>query len=168
MKDNTVEVERADPTEVAWRGIDSCRRGDWQEGLYWLSLATDSNPVAQELPSLYFAYLGYGMARNQGQEQEGARLCRRAIELEFHEPENYYCLAKVCLLMNDRRAAVDAIDRGLEIDSAYRELVELKQRLGMRRAPVLPFLPRQSFLNRALGKIRHQLLEGMSPNQRSR
>lgn len=161
MRDNTVEVEQADPTEVAWRGIDACRRGDWQEGLYWLSLVADSSPAQEQLPSLYFAYLGYGMARHQGQEQEGARLCRHAIELEFHEPENYYCLAQVFLLMNDRRAAIDAIDRGLEIDSAYSGLVELKQRLGMRRPPVLPFLPRQSFPNRALGKIRHRLLASL-------
>ena len=40
-----VTRETFDPTEVAWRGIELCREGDWQEGLYHLSLAAEADEI---------------------------------------------------------------------------------------------------------------------------
>ena len=159
--DNAARTLEVAPAEIAWQGIECCREGDWQQGMYWLTLAAESQirDDQQDLPGLFFAYLGYGLARYQNKFEEGLQLCQQAVALEFHQPESYVFLAQTCLLIEDRRSAIDAIDRGLEIDSAFGPLVELRYRLGMRRPPVLSFLPRSHSLNRTLGKIRHRFLK---------
>ena len=148
----------ADPSDVAWRGIELCRQKEWKEGLYWLSLAAGAKEGKSELPALFYSYLGYGVARYQKQQQQGLKLCRRAIELEFYQPEGYYFLARTHLLLGDRRAAVDIVERGLQVDSTHEWLTDLRSELGERLPPVLSFLPRRHFLNRWLGKARHRLL----------
>ncbi len=155
---NSTAEARVRPSEAAWRGIEFCRRGDWQEGLYWLSLAADVKGDTSELPSLFFAYLGYGLARYQGRMKQGLELCRRSVELEFYQPENYYFLAQTHLLTGDRRSAIEAIEGGLQVDSTHDGLSGLRDELGARLPPVLSFLPRQHPLNRTLGRLRHRLL----------
>lgn len=145
------------PSDYAWRGIELCRQGDWQKGFYWLSLAADSRVETSAVPSLFFAYLGYGLARLQGETDEGVRLCRRALELDIYQPENYYYLASALLLTEDRRSAVDVIEQGLQIDATHEGLQSLKTEIGQRRRPVLPFLARDNFLNRSVGRLRHRL-----------
>ncbi len=152
------KTAQAGAADAAWRGIELCRQGDWQEGLYWLGLAAEPGGRRDDLPGLFYAYLGYGIARYQGQQQQGIQLCQRAVETELYQPEGYYFLARTQLLAGDRRAAFDVIERGLEVDSANIELLALKDELGKRRPPVLPFLARGHALNRWLGKIRHRLL----------
>jgi len=143
--------------EVAWRGIELCRRGEWQEGFYWLSLATNVTVETSSVPSLFFAYLGYGLTRFHGEVDEGLRLCRRAVEIELYQPENHYYLAATYLLAGDRRSAIDAIEQGLQVDATHAGLRELLADMGKRRSPILPFLPRRHALNRWLGKVRHRL-----------
>jgi len=145
------------PAELAWRGIELCRRDHWQEGLCRLGEAAEAAERNEELPGLFYAYLGYGIARFQGHVEEGVRLCRRAVELEFYQPESYYYLARTYLLSNDRRAAIDAIERGFQVDAGNGDLQGLKAELGQRRPPVIPALPRRHFLNRWLGRLRHRL-----------
>ena len=153
-----VDRETQDPGEVAWRGVELCREGDWQEGLYHLSLAAEADVLTSELPGLLFSYLGYGVARYQGRVAKGLQLCRLGVQVELYQPESYVLLARTHLLDNDRRSALATIDRGLQIDATHPVLLELKQDLGHRRKPVLPFLPRRHPMNRWLGKLRHGLL----------
>ena len=140
-------------TSVAWRGIDLCREGDWQEGLYWLTHSMQS----ETLPGLGLAYLGYGLAKHRAQHKRGLELCRRAIDLDFYRAETYVLLAKTHLLLGDRRAAFDTLGRGLQIDPTDSELMTLRRKLGERKQPILRFLPRNHILNRTLGKLRHRL-----------
>lgn len=144
-------------SDLAWRGIELCRDGDWQEGFYWLSLAADATVETASVPSLFFAYLGHALARLQGQMGEGIRLCRRAVELDMYQAESYYYLASTLLLAGDRRSAVDVVDRGIQIDATDDHLKSLKAEIGQRRSPVLPFLPRRHIVNRSLGRIRHRI-----------
>lgn len=152
------EPQGAEPADIAWKGIEFCRQSNWKEGLYWLTLAAEAKESADELPALFYSYLGYGVARYQKQQLQGLKLCRRAVELEFYQPESYDFLARTHLLMGDRRAAYDVVERGLEVDSTHVGLVKLRSKLGERRPPVLSFLPRDHRLNRWLGKARHRML----------
>ncbi len=155
---NSQESQSHVPTgEIAWRGIELCRQGQWQEGFYWLSQAADVTVETSSVPSLFFAYLGHALAKLQGEVDEGLRLCRRAVDLELYQPENYYYLAATHLLAGARRSAVDVIERGLQIDATHEGLRKLKADLGQRRKPVLRFLPRHHLLNRSLGRLRHWL-----------
>lgn len=148
----------AEATELAWRGVEHCRQGEWTLGLYWSSLAAESAPRGEGLPALFYSYLGYGIARFEGNRRQGLELCRRAVELELYQPEAYYFLAETHLLMGDRRAATDVVEQGLDIDPEHRDLQALKRQLGRRRSPVLTFLPRQHRINRILGRLRHGLV----------
>ena len=152
------QLSGAKPADIAWKGIEFCRQGDWKEGLYWLSLAAEAKSDADQLPALFYSYLGFGVARYQKQKEQGLKLCRRAVELEFYQPEGYYFLARTHLLVADRRAAFDVVERGLEVDSTHDGLLALRAELGERLPPVLSFLPRHHALNRWLGMARHRLL----------
>ena len=157
MSGSRSEPKGASAADIAWRGIELCRSSDWQEGLYWLGLAADSRDGKEELPALFYAYFGYGVARYQKRPADGVRLCKKALELEFYQPEAYTFLAKTYLLMDDRRAAVDTVKKGLQVDSDHGELKQLIAEFGERRSPVLGFLSRGHPLNRLLGRMRHSL-----------
>ena len=144
--------------DLAWRGIEHGRQGEWTEALYWLSLAAEQNSGEAELPPVLYAYLGHGIARYQGKMREGIRLCQRAADLDLLQPEACRLLAETHLLTDDRRSAIDAVERGLEIDAADEELLALKRQLGDRRQPVLTFLPRNHAVNRYLGRLRHRFM----------
>ena len=118
----------------------------------------ESDGSSEDLPSEYFAYLGYGIARFEDRLREGLRLCERAVKREFYRVDNYSMLARTALLANNRRKAVVAVERGLAIDRQDQALLKLKRDMGVRRSPVLPFLSRESALNRLLGRLRHALL----------
>lgn len=162
-----VEVGSVEPQEVAWRGIELCRAGSWDEGLFVLSQALQSEGAEGRLPSQLFALLGYGLVRFQNQPEQGLRLCRHAVEVGLYQPENYYYLARTWLALEDRRAAIDALEKGLQIDSVDPALLDLKRQLGDRRRPVLPFLPRNHVLNRTLGRLRHSLLGSRQSQDRA-
>lgn len=159
-------VAAARPADVAWRGIELCRQDDWKEGMYWLSLAAGAALRPGDLPAVYYAYLGYGLARYQGKRAQGLKLCRRAIALEFYQPDSYLFLARAHLLCGERRLAHDVIQRGLEIDPGSDSLLAMLRQLGLRRTPIIRFLPRTSFVNQLLGRLRHRLLRGPRAGRR--
>jgi uncharacterized protein HemY len=141
------------------RGLALCRQGDWERGLLHLGRLAET-AERSSLPGLFYSFLGYGVARCEQRVEEGVKLCRHAIKVEFYQPENYLNLARTLLLSNDRQGAVAAVQKGLKIDPHQPQLVELARELGIRRAPVLPFLSRRNPLNRFLGSLRHTLKRG--------
>lgn len=147
---------RRETSETLERAVALCRQGDWKQGLSHLGRLAEGEDRAA-LPGLFYSYLGYGIALVEQRVHEGVKLCRHAIKVEFYQPDNYLNLARTLLLANDRRAAVDAVQRGLKIDPHHPQLVDLGRELGVRRAPVLPFLSRNNPLNRILGSLRHHL-----------
>ncbi len=140
------------------RGIECCRKGNWTEGLHHLGRIAERG--AAELPGLFYSYLGYGIALRDQRIEEGLKLCRHSIKVEFYELENYINLARTCLLAKDRASAAQAVRAGLRIDPSYPALLALQEQLGFRSSPVLPFLSRSNFLNQIFGQIRHAWRSG--------
>lgn len=138
------------------RGLALCRRGEWDLGLTELGKLAE-NDTQGDLPSVFYSYLGYGIALRQRRIREGLRLCQHAVKLEFFQPENYLNLARTYLLAENRRKAYEAVSKGLQMDRGHKGLRTLLQRMGARRKPVLPFLSRNNLVNRILGRIRHDL-----------
>lgn len=140
--------------QVCERGLEACRNGNYEEGmvdLLWLI----QGKQAKNLPSVAYSYLGYGVAKYKRNVAQGVRLCKHAIKLEWFQPDNYLNLARTCMLSDQyKREAFEAVRDGLKVDSDHPELNALHTQLGMRRQPVLSFLPRGSFLNRILGSLR--------------
>lgn len=147
------------------QGIECCRKGNWAEGVRHLAWVAEREEAVSGLPGLFYSYLGYGIALREQRIQEGLKLCRHAIKLEFYQTENYLNLARTCLLAQDRAGAVKAVREGLKIDSRP-ELLALQAELGVRGSPVLRFLSRTHFLNQFLGRIRHAFHTPLSPQGR--
>lgn len=148
-----MNVSQPDVSGILRRGIERCRQGDWETGLAFLGRVAEAEHSA--LPGLFYSYLGYGIALRQRRVQEGLKLCRHSVKIQFYEPENYVNLARTCLLAGDRPGAVRAVVDGLKVIRQHPTLLRLHRELGIRAAPVLPFLGRSNPLNLLLGRLRH-------------
>ena len=150
--------------EAAQRGIDLCRAGNWKAGMEILGNIAEADRQGTELSGLFYSYLGYGIARYERRGKEGLALCQHAIKIQFYEPENYVLLARVYLLRHRRGKAIEALQRALKLNSRHPEAVKLAKEIGFRRRPVLPFLPRNNPLNKALGRMRHSMRQSKEHN----
>lgn len=149
------DAEEVNVSATLERGIRACREGDWEEGLALLGGLADRN--IQDLPGLFYSWLGYGIALHEKRYRDGLRLCEHAVKKQFYEADNFYNLARTRMLLDDRPKAVDAVRQGLRLHPRHRGLRKLERTLGRRNRPVLPFLSRSNPLNRLLGKLRHDL-----------
>jgi tetratricopeptide (TPR) repeat protein len=139
----------------AWQAISLCQQNQWEKGLEGLLAIAQEEPL--DLPGRYYSYLGFGIARYQGKIKDGIKLCRRAVELEFFQVENYLNLAKTYALARNRARAMAAIEEGLRLDPGHQELLTLSRVVDQRRRPLFGFLPRRHPINRTVGRLRHLL-----------
>ncbi len=149
-----MDQPQPDFSDVLRRGIERCRRGEWDTGLAFLGRIAEADHSAT-LPGLFYSYLGYGIALRQKRIQEGLKLCQHSVKIQFYEPENYVNLARTHMLAKDRPSAVRAVLEGLKVIHHHPTLLELHRELGIRSLPVLPFLSRSNPLNQLLGRLRH-------------
>jgi predicted Zn-dependent protease len=105
------------------------------------------------------ALYGYVLALGFRQYEQGLDYLRQAIEREMYHPDWYVWMAEVYLRLGDRKSALEAVESALRWDAHHKGAIALRRKMGVRRRPVLPFLPRSHPLNVWLGKLRHRLLE---------
>jgi len=104
------------------------------------------------------ALYGYVLALGFRQYEQGLDYLRQAIEREMYHPDWYVWMAEVYLRLGDRKSALEAVESALRWDAHHKGAMALRRKMGVRRRPVLPFLPRSHPLNVWLGKLRHRLL----------
>lgn len=97
------------------------------------------------------------LARGFREFDEAERLIQEAIRLEVYNARWYTIAARIYELKGDRRMTIQMLDRAFDWDPNYPPARIFQSKIGVRRAPVLSFLPRSHPLNRILGKIRHAL-----------
>ena len=151
-----VTVAYADAVE---QGVALCRTGNWDEGLMCLNHILQTSKAGTVFPGMFYSFLGYGIARKENRIAEGIKLCQRAVTLEFYEPNHYLNLARTYLLAGNRRQVARVLEEGLALDPFHKGLLRLREIFGIRREPVLRFLPRANFLNRYLGRMRHRYVQ---------
>ena len=144
------------------RGINLLRNGHSAEALEYLRHAAE---LAPQNPH-YLSFLGVSVSRAERKWAAAVKLCEMALILRRSEPQLYLNLAEVYVSAGRRDDAVEALERGLLYLSADPRIRRARANLGRRRSPVLPFLEREHFLNRGLGKLRHRVLgrSGRSEN----
>lgn len=108
----------------------------------------------RDASGLSFFGLSLALVRKQ-QIKLAIELCRRAIELEFFNPDHYANLARVYSAAGNRRKAVETAEEGLKLHPEDEYLLNVRQSLGVRAAPALPFLDRSNPINVTLGQARH-------------
>lgn len=144
-------------SDAVLRGVELCRKGNWDEGLFCLRHVRDTAQDPSTIPAILWSYLGYGIARKEGRVIEGLEMCERAVIEEFYEPCHFLNLARCQLLAGNREGVAKSLDAGLRLDPTHSGLNNLKKIFGMRRPPVFSFLKRENPINHFFGKIRHRI-----------
>ena len=103
------------------------------------------------------SYLGLCIAYERGKIKDAISLCERALQVESQNIENYLNLGKVYLRAGLKIKAIETFRKGLNIDSKNPDIIAELQLLGLRKKPVIPYLPRDNFLNKYLGIILSRL-----------
>jgi hypothetical protein len=96
----------------------------------------------------------------------GTSFCDQALRVAPTDPELLLNVARVQLSLHQRVRAAKAIARGLQAWPDHPGLLQARDELGTRRAPVIPFLPRDNPLNHLLGKLRHRWTSGGRSSRR--
>ena len=136
-------------------GVAAARAGQFERGLIFLAEAyRHLGREHQRLSAPLLSYYGLCLALHRGRIKEAAEFCLFGIDKDRFNADAYHNMARVWIAGRSRRKAVDAIERGLAIDPRHKALVKLRDDIGIRKRPVIPFLHRDNPLNVSLGKLR--------------
>lgn len=138
--------------EVIEKGIGLARAGQFGEALrlFDQDLCFTQHPTAM-------SYYAVSLASTEGNFDKAISLCLMAAEKEFYNPEIYLNLGRIFLLNGQKSVAVRAFRKGLKIDNGHFGILSEMKRLGVRRKPVLTFLPRQNPVNKFLGILAERI-----------
>src|SRR5260370_3488315 len=107
----------------------------------------------------YISFLGLSMARAEQKWDQASELCERAVQLKRTEIQFHLNLIGVYVLAGLRDKALDRLDSALKLFGHDPRLKRARAKMMKRRAPLLPFIGRNHFFNRELGKLRHRILK---------
>jgi len=136
-------------------GLTFLRGGEARKAMPHLKTALEQDP---ENP-YYISYMGVALAAAEQKWAEAEKLCHSAMRMNRRQAQLYLNLAEVYVAADRKQDAADVLARGLHYAPHDTRLKMALDRLALRRAPVLPFLPRTHLINRNLGKLRHHTLQ---------
>lgn len=144
-----------DRGRVFRRGV-RCFELDDLDGALTCFHALDQHADPADLTTnIYRSY--YGLVLIKKGDAGGLTLCRQAAAYERLHADVLHNLARAEHQLGNRRQAYVAVSRGLRINMNHRGLKQLRQLMGARGRPVIPFLRRDNILNRWLGKLRYRI-----------
>ncbi len=109
----------------------------------------------------YRSYMGLALGKATGKWDEAEDVCQAAVRMKRTQPELYLNLAQVYCLAGRKEDAVETLETGLKLTRQDARLSAALQKLGLRRAAVVPFLARTNPVNRKLGKLRHRVMKSL-------
>jgi hypothetical protein len=149
IRDKT--VKRADTiTEILGRGIDLAARGHYVAALP--IFATVYQHVAPERYPQGLSSYGLCLSRVEHKNKLGVELCERAMLLQPSDTSHRANLVRLYAAANNRRKAIEVLERGLGRIRQDRKLLQVRSEIGYRRSPSLRFLPRTHPLNKAYSR----------------
>ncbi len=142
------------------RGEELVRASRYRDALHPLEQALSCLVGESEPPFLVSLRSCYGvaLAHARNDTARGRQLCEESVYLEPDNAELYINLALVCVRAGSRKVAVSAVDTALVLAPGHKQAIRMIRDLGLRRAPVFPFLQRGNPLNKYAGMIRHRYL----------
>lgn len=102
----------------------------------------------------YVSYYGLCLGLRRENVHTALKFCREAAAAEEYNADMCCNLGRVLLRAGRRKEAHKTLAKGLRLQPDHRECRQALSTLGVRRPPVLPFLPRGNFLNVMLGRMR--------------
>ena len=131
----------------------------------------DSPPLQTAKAASGLSYFAVCLALVQKKFKVAVDLCRRAIDLEFYNGDHYANLARVYLAAGSRKKALETVEAGLKLAPEHEGLAKVRQEIGIRRRPAVPFLDRSHPINVSLGQASHArkiAQEQASPRRKKR
>jgi Flp pilus assembly protein TadD len=105
---------------------------------------------------IYLSFLGLSVARAQKKWTPALDFCETAVRMKRDEAQLYLNLAEVYVSAGRREKAIQMLDAAMRNIGHDARIKRIRDKFGWRHSLVLPFLDRQHFLNRGLGKWRHR------------
>jgi tetratricopeptide (TPR) repeat protein len=112
----------------------------------------------------YLSFFGLSIARAKLKWEQAAELCEIAVQLRPTEIQFHLNLGEVYALAGRREKALDKLDDALELFGEDPRLRQARGKVEKRRNPLVPFIGREHFLNRELGRLRHRTLKRLGKN----
>lgn len=138
------------------QGVLAVQQRDWEEAYEVLGEALDGyRRRGEKIPALVLSYYALALGMHTRKFKQALEFCQSALSAEPARVEHYANLAQLYCAAGIRRKAVEAVEKGLQIEPGYPRLLQLRATLGWRRPPVIASLSRDHWLNIFLGKIRH-------------
>lgn len=134
--------------ELLETGIMLAKKGKYAEALklFDQDLCVTQNPTAM-------SYYALCLLKVEDNYEKAVALSLMAAEKEFYNPEIFLNLGRIFLVKNQKQFAIKAFKRGLKFDQGDEAILREIKRLGVRKKPLLSFLPRENTANRILGRI---------------
>ena len=115
----------------------------------------EAPPIKNAKDAAGLSYFGLCLALVQKKYKVGMELCKRAIDLEFYNGDHHANLVRVYMARGDRKKAVETAEAGLRMLPEHDGLRAVREELGVRARPAVPFLDRSNPVNVSLGQARH-------------
>ena len=138
------------------------QKKQYKKALKLLYIALDLYPNEP----LILSYCGCIEAILNKNYTHGIEVCSKAIKLiklkmpyghEFYYPVLYLNLGRTYLASGNKKYAVEAFQKGLIFDDNNKDLLQEVKKLGLRRKPIVGFLPRCHPINKYIGIMLHRL-----------
>ena len=138
-------------------GQDALRQGRYREACDALAeYCGRSMRQERAIPSNVLAF--YGLAVGHAENiRDGLKICFQSLEADRQDPNAYLCLARLYVLADSKKNAIDVLAQGLRVAPNHRGLNALRRGLGQRQGRAIPFLPRDNKVNVRLGRVIRKL-----------
>jgi tetratricopeptide (TPR) repeat protein len=115
----------------------------------------DAPPIRTPKDASGLSFFGLALALMQKKIKPAIDLCKRAVELEFYNGDHYANLARVYIAAGNRKKALETVEQGLKLVPEHDYLTSVRNAMGKRSRPAVPFLDRSHPINVTLGQSRH-------------
>ncbi len=132
------------------------QQGDVEGSLQFFRKVIEMDDIhfsIQNVDPLYLSFYGVALAIAKKDTRNGKKLCEKALKNGQSNPEVFLNLGRVYEEIRDFRKAADTYRRGYRVHKRNTLLLESLQRVSPRGRSIVPFLPRDSFMNKYLGKF---------------
>ena len=140
------------------QAIEAAREGEYLRALTMFLdvFGSEEGPrVNASKTAIALSYFGLSLALVQKKFKPAIELCRRAIALEFYNGEHYANLARVYIAAGNRKKALETLEDGFKAAPDDEILTLVREAIGVRARPAVPFLDRSHPINVSIGQSRH-------------
>lgn len=145
------------------QGRDALRRERYREACDALGeYCGRSMRLGKPIPPSALAF--YGLAVGHAENvRDGLQICFQALSADRRNSNAYLCLARLYVLADAKKKAIDVLGQGIRVCGNQRELIALRRALGVRQLRAIPFLPRDNAVNVRLGRVLGKLKRKTGP-----